>query len=157
MDEIRVVVVSDRRLSGLALVTAFLAIPGTNIVAEVSEVGDARPYCERGEADAVILDASVLVRSEFGLEPAGSPVPVSLELLATLTRREQEVLVLLGTGLSNQRIGTLLGVSQATVKSHVGRVLAKLKLESRLQAGLVAAVAHGAETALSPSPARPAQ
>jgi DNA-binding CsgD family transcriptional regulator len=151
----RVVVISDRRLSGLALVNAFAGLPGADIVAEVNQVGEAKPYCERGEADVVVVDASVLARAELGQVPGLAASPRSLMmLLGTLTPREREVLVLLGAGLSNQRIGTLLGVTQATVKSHVGRVLAKLKLESRLQAGLVAGQVPDPRAATLPSSAR---
>jgi DNA-binding NarL/FixJ family response regulator len=51
-----------------------------------------------------------------------------------LTRRESEVLELLGHGLSNKEIGDELCVSVATVKHHVHHVLEKLKLEKRAQA-----------------------
>ncbi|MET7985054.1 MULTISPECIES: LuxR C-terminal-related transcriptional regulator [unclassified Streptomyces] len=55
-----------------------------------------------------------------------------------LTDREFDVFILLGRGLSNQRISKSLYVTERTVKSHVTRILAKLQLDSRLQAGLVA-------------------
>jgi DNA-binding NarL/FixJ family response regulator len=51
-----------------------------------------------------------------------------------LTRRESEVLELLGRGFSNKEIGSELCVSVATVKHHVHHVLEKLKLERRAQA-----------------------
>lgn len=51
-----------------------------------------------------------------------------------LTRRESEVLALLGRGLSNKEIGSELCLSVATVKHHVHHVLEKLKLERRAQA-----------------------
>jgi DNA-binding NarL/FixJ family response regulator len=51
-----------------------------------------------------------------------------------LTRRESEVLELLGRGLSNKEIGDELCLSVATVKHHVHHVLAKLKLPKRAQA-----------------------
>nr|BAV16990.1 putative transcriptional regulatory protein [Streptomyces sp. TK08046] len=55
-----------------------------------------------------------------------------------LTDREFDVFILLGRGLSNQRISASLYVTERTVKSHITRILAKLRLDSRLQAGLVA-------------------
>ncbi|MBT2441557.1 response regulator transcription factor [Streptomyces sp. ISL-36] len=55
-----------------------------------------------------------------------------------LTPREQQVLDLLSGGLSNHRIAKSLGIKEATVKMYVTHVLAKLKVESRLQACLKA-------------------
>lgn len=58
--------------------------------------------------------------------------------LETLTARELEVLALLGEGLSNADSGARIHMSEATVKTYVSRILAKLSCENRVQAALLA-------------------
>jgi DNA-binding NarL/FixJ family response regulator len=55
-----------------------------------------------------------------------------------LSEREQEVLVAIGRGLSNTEIASSLFLSESTVKTHVGRILAKLELRDRVQAVIYA-------------------
>jgi DNA-binding NarL/FixJ family response regulator len=88
--------------------------------------------------DAVIAPSATRRLVERFLD-AAPPDPASqAAVLAPLTTREREVLTLLGRGLSNAEVAQRLYLSEATVKTHVGRVLAKLGLRDRIQAVVLA-------------------
>lgn len=73
------------------------------------------------------------------LELVGRRLPAGeTGVLSELTEREREVFVAIGRGLSNAEIGTELYVSESTVKTHVGRVLAKLGARDRVHAVILA-------------------
>jgi NarL family two-component system response regulator LiaR len=92
------------------------------------EVARAVRVAHAGEA---LLDPVVAARLVESL--AGEQEP-----LDRLTPREREVLELLGRGFPNKRIAQELGLSEKTVKTHVGHVLAKLAVTDRTQAAVVA-------------------
>lgn len=92
---------------------------------------DAVRRCAAGET---MLSPPVLARMVDKLValPPARHAPDSR--LADLTERETEVLTHLARGMSNAEIGRALFLSEATVKTHVGRVLTKLGLRDRVQA-----------------------
>ncbi|MHA4818318.1 response regulator [Streptomyces aculeolatus] len=105
------------------------------------------------EADALVEAVRTVARGEGLIAPAvtrrliaefaggrrppapGGPDPAVLD---SLTRREREVLACLGQGMSNADVAARLAMAEATVKTHVSRLLAKLGLRSRVQAAVLA-------------------
>lgn len=85
------------------------------------------------EGDTLLAPAITrrLVEEFVRRPPPGQRTPAELE---TLTERELDVLRLLARGLSNAEVGQALFVSEATVKTHVTRILTKLRLRDRVQA-----------------------
>ncbi|TDT38386.1 LuxR family two component transcriptional regulator [Streptomyces sp. BK208] len=75
--------------------------------------------------------------AEFAAKPVREP-GADPAVLRELTRREREVLSCLGQGLSNAAVAEQLDMAEATVKTHVSRLLGKLGLRSRVQAAVLA-------------------
>ncbi|MET7942547.1 response regulator transcription factor [Streptomyces sp. NPDC005302] len=70
--------------------------------------------------------------------PSGNSSSDQARKLASLTEREREILVAIGKGWSNGEIATNFVLSESTVKTHVGRVLAKIEVRDRIQAVIFA-------------------
>lgn len=79
------------------------------------------------------------VRSRTTASPTVAPSSgASLRALSALTHREQEILALVAQGLSNREMARRLFLSEATVKTHVSRILHKLDLPDRTKAAVYA-------------------
>ncbi|WP_262060677.1 response regulator [Streptomyces sp. STR69] len=87
------------------------------------------------------------------LAEAPAPAPGEPALTELLTERELQVLVLVARGLSNARIASDLGLTEANVKSRVNRILTRLGLDNRVQAALIAQ--RAGLTGTAPMPRRP--
>ncbi|MBV9006183.1 MAG: response regulator transcription factor, partial [Solirubrobacterales bacterium] len=99
--------------------------------AEPAELARAIRAAHAGEA---IIDPTAAARLVHAI--ADGPLP-NASNSERLTRREHEVLELIARGQSNKRIAFALGISEKTVKTHVGHVLAKLDVTDRTQAALL--------------------
>jgi DNA-binding NarL/FixJ family response regulator len=91
-----------------------------------------------------LLSAHELVRALRGISEKAVG---SEDLVVPLTEREEEVLRLLSTGLSNRDMAAVLFVAESTIKTHVEHILGKLGVSDRVQAAVWAA-RHG----LGPAP-----
>lgn len=139
---------------------------GTAIVLTVSDAeddmanalaGGARGYLLKDmEPEELVEAVRRAMRGETVVAPAMTLKLVNLlnprrgaavreDLLKELTPREQEILQHLSQGLTNKAIARVLEISHETVKLHVRRILAKLKLSSRVEAA-VFAVEHRVAT-----------
>lgn len=86
-----------------------------------------------------MLDPATTARLMSSLRGDSTPaVEPEDELLAGLSPREREILALIGEGMTNRQIGKQLYLSEKTVKNHISRLLAKLGVERRIQAAVLA-------------------
>ncbi|MFF2727009.1 response regulator [Streptomyces sp. NPDC058008] len=99
---------------------------------------DAVRTVARGEGLIAPAVTRRLIEEFAGTSPARGAAGPPPEGFDSLTRREREVLARLGEGLSNAEIAGRLSMAEATVKTHVSRLLGKLELRSRVQAAVLA-------------------
>jgi DNA-binding NarL/FixJ family response regulator len=102
-------------------------IQGSDLVSAVRTVA----------AGQSLLDPSATAKLMARLrgEQEKEPEP---DALPGLTEREREILALIGEGLTNRQIGQRLYLAEKTVKNHISRLLAKLGVERRIQAAVIA-------------------
>ena len=140
---------ASRRLAGTVRVLILTTFDLNEYVYEALRAGASGFLLKDAPADELIrairvvaegealLSPSITRRliEEFARRPAPSERPAALD---ELTAREIEVLKLVARGLSNSEIAKELYLSEATVKTHVGRILQKLDLRDRVQAVVLA-------------------
>ncbi|MFF9396174.1 response regulator [Streptomyces griseoluteus] len=102
-------------------------IQGSDLVSAVRAVA----------AGQSLLDASATTRLMARLR-GGRQEEQQPDGLQGLTEREREILALIGEGLTNRQIGQRLYLAEKTVKNHISRLLAKLGVERRIQAAVIA-------------------
>ncbi|MFI5688031.1 response regulator [Streptomyces sp. NPDC051636] len=105
-------------------------IQGSDLVSAVRTVA-------RGQS---LLDPSATTRLMARLR--GGEQQEEPDALPGLTEREREILALIGEGLTNRQIGQRLYLAEKTVKNHISRLLAKLGVERRIQAAVIATQAQ---------------
>ncbi|GHI03884.1 LuxR family transcriptional regulator [Streptomyces cellostaticus] len=99
-----------------------------------------------------MLDPATTARLMHSLraDPGGaSALPPEL---SSLSPRERDILALIGEGLTNREIGKELYLSEKTVKNHISRLLAKLGVQRRVQAAVLASHLDQWDTGPRPSP-----
>jgi len=85
-----------------------------------------------------MLSPAVTKRLIAEFTTGGARTGAAHKRLEALTEREREVVVAVAQGLSDAEIGKQLFMSEATVKAHVSRALAKLGINNRVQAAVLA-------------------
>lgn len=103
--------------------------PPDLIVAAIRQVADGVPTLSPG------ITRTLIDRVTGGHEPTRQAA--ARATLAVLSERERDVAIRVGQGLSNAQIGTVLFLSEATVKAYVSRLLTKLQLNNRVQIAML--------------------
>ncbi|MFD6192896.1 response regulator [Streptomyces sp. NPDC060275] len=102
-------------------------IQGSDLVTAVRTVAAGQSLLDPSAATKLMAR----LRGEQAKEEAPAALP-------GLTDREREILTLIGEGLTNRQIGQRLYLAEKTVKNHISRLLAKLGVERRIQAAVIA-------------------
>ncbi|NUQ97671.1 MAG: response regulator transcription factor [Streptomyces sp.] len=98
-----------------------------------------------------MLDPATTARLMRSLRTEPAETPSVAPELAGLSPREREILALIGDGLTNREIGKQLYLSEKTVKNHISRLLAKLGVQRRVQAAVLATHLDRPETGDRPT------
>lgn len=120
-------------------IRAALSAGATGYVLKDASREELRDAVTRVLAGQIAVPVHLMTRAM--VQPARAHQPN----LGRLTGREREVLDLVASGLTNKGIGRALGISPATAKAHVERIIAKLGVADRTQAAVLAAKLGAAE------------
>jgi DNA-binding NarL/FixJ family response regulator len=141
-------IAATRELSRTGLATRVLVLTTYDLdryVYDALQAGAAGFLLKAVEPDRLVAAIETVTAGESLLAPSltrrlieqyvRGPAPIvgPPAVLASLTDREREVFMLIARGLSNEEIAANLVVSEATVKTHINRILAKLGLRTRVQ------------------------
>jgi DNA-binding NarL/FixJ family response regulator len=142
---------ATRELAGVCDVLILTTFDLDEYVFGALRAGAAGFLLKNSEADQLVSAVRLVASGDGMIAPAvtrrliaafaqtSAPAELASGLdLSVLTARERQVLDCVGRGLSNQDISTELAMAEATTKTHVSRILAKLGLRSRVQAAIVA-------------------
>jgi DNA-binding NarL/FixJ family response regulator len=110
---------------------------------EAAARAGASGYLLKQVRGSALVSAVRTVAAGGTLFPADGPLPAARraeegDRLASLTEQERSVLRLIGEGLTNRQIGERMGLAEKTVKNYTSHLLAKLGLERRTQAAILA-------------------
>ncbi|WP_308201161.1 response regulator transcription factor [Paractinoplanes maris] len=146
---IRAAVIAERAIVRKGIAAA-LSSAAVTVIGEAEDLRLGHDSLLAHTPDVVVIDTAVLAGRPWAAAAGNPSTSVEsraaridarwrdpIERMALLSSREREVLNLIGDGLSNHAIAGRLNLADRTVKTHVGRILAKLDVDSRLQAGLV--------------------
>ncbi|MFE2971159.1 response regulator [Streptomyces sp. NPDC059340] len=112
-------------------------IKGSDLVAAIRTVASGQS----------MLDPTTTARLMRSLRADPTETPALAPELAGLSPRERDILALIGDGLTNREIGKKLYLSEKTVKNHISRLLAKLGVQRRVQAAVLASQLEHPDTA----------
>ncbi|SDQ69151.1 response regulator [Thermostaphylospora chromogena] len=142
---------ATRRLSGIADVLVLTTFDVDEYVFGALRAGAAGFLLKSADAHTLLEGVRAVARGDGMISPAvtrrlidafartapAEPPQPRREPYDVLTPREREVLACIGHGMSNAEIARVLGMAEATTKTHVSRVLHKLGLRSRVQAAIL--------------------
>jgi two-component system, NarL family, nitrate/nitrite response regulator NarL len=130
-DGARVLVITDRE--GADVVAGALGAGACGFLAKSMDVDDVVQTFRRAIAGELVLPASDLAVVVRRLDRRGPDVS-NVDRLASLTNRENEILLALCDGRSTNEVAGTFGISRMTVQSHVKNILSKLGVHSKIEA-----------------------